>query len=180
MPKIKDRKRGREIGKRGGGERCLYEWYPCEVCGVCRWVIILKGGLKNTWCKRCSDKAKASKLHGSGLLSPGWRGGIIYRYGYKYIWVPEDDFFYPMAGTKHHVAEHRLVMAKHLKRCLHSWENVHHKNGVRDDNQIENLELSSRGSHALNHNKGYKDGFRKGYLDGKKQALKETTQNKHA
>lgn len=68
--------------------------------------------------------------------------------GYVLIWVAPDDPMRVMGQSRRgRVFEHRLVMARHIGRPLLPTETVHHRNGVRDDNRLENLELR-QGKHG--------------------------------
>jgi hypothetical protein len=67
--------------------------------------------------------------------------GLVQR-GYVIVPVPLEERWLTDGVTP--VAEHRLVMARSLGRPLRSDESVHHRNGQRGDNRLENLELWSR------------------------------------
>jgi uncharacterized protein (DUF1330 family) len=84
-----------------------------------------------------------------GIHSLRWKGGYVSD-GYRRIYVPS----HPAANKRGYVKEHRWLMEQHLGRYLTKDEHVHHINGDRTDNRIENLQLISSSKHTSFHNKG--------------------------
>jgi hypothetical protein len=91
-------------------------------------------------CLHCGKRFFRYKTQ-RGEKHPNWQGGKYVHKGYTLVYLPSDHPFLSMAGRNNYVREHRLVMAEHLGRPLSRAEGVHHKNGRKDDNRIENLEL---------------------------------------
>lgn len=78
----------------------------------------------------------------SGERHGNWVGGITERAdGYLLERVAHDEPFAVMRTGSGYVLQHRLVMARSLGRPLASNETVHHINGNRKDNRIENLQM---------------------------------------
>ena len=146
MPKIGEIRAGREIGYTS---RSRFIWQACELCSKERWVRCSKGEPRSLRCKSCTARESLKKIDSRGANNFNWKGGRqATGNGYVSLIVYPDDFFYPMANKYGRVLEHRLVMAKHLNRCLLPWEVVHHRNILKHDNRIENLErLGGPGKH---------------------------------
>ena len=77
-----------------------------------------------------------------------YKGGVIRHKGYVYVL----NKTHPNRDRDGYVLEHRLIMENHIGRFLSTAEIVHHKNGVRNDNRISNLELlQSQSEHMKQH-----------------------------
>ena len=90
--------------------------------------------------RMCSRSCRLKNLHRtrrmpaleSGEKARAWKGGRYHsQQGYVKVYT----------GPNQYGLEHRIVMEQILGRPLAEREQVHHKNGVRDDNRPENLEL---------------------------------------
>jgi hypothetical protein len=87
--------------------------------------------------------------HARGAANGRWAGGKMRTSGgYVAVKVPDGHHLRQAHGYAY---EHRLVAEEMLGRRLGADEVVHHKNGRRDDNRPENLEITTRKSHARDH-----------------------------
>ena len=84
-----------------------------------------------------------------GKDNPAWKGGVYYsKSGYVFV----HSLGHPYRDKDNKVLRCRLLMEKHLGRYLNPKEIVHHKNGVKSDDRLENLKLfDSRNEHSRYH-----------------------------
>lgn len=170
--RIGDIKKGYEIGKTAIYDNFI--WHECPFCGATRWVTYTKGKPVSNRCNKCAMKEVNDQKRYKNSIN--WKDNRHQtKDGYILLRLKDDNPYYKMAQTRdNYVMEHRLVMAKHIGRCLTKKENVHHKNGIKNDNRIENLELTgSISEHIKAHSKGYQDGYTKGLIDGQNKQIQE-------
>lgn len=108
----------------------------CLVCG--KTFYATPAAIRSGGGKYCSVPCKNIGITGREF-KPGGR------------YVNQQGYVLVKTGVGKYELEHRLVMSEHLGRTLLSAEHVHHKNGVKNDNRLENLELLTSSEHALLH-----------------------------
>ena len=126
------------VNNRKNEEYCSL--FECPVCGED--VIKPTGeGNRLTACSQsCAETMKEKKAYKPFIVING----------YKYIYKPN----HPNAiNGGIYVAEHRLVLEDKIGRFLTNDEVAHHKNGDKQDNRPENLELMTFSKHSSHHAK---------------------------
>lgn len=86
--------------------------------------------------------------HAVGPRHGSWKGGrVMLPTGYIGVKVAPNHRFHGMASSSGYIPEHRLKVAEFLGRPLTPQETVHHKDGDRENNSLDNLQLR-QGKHG--------------------------------
>lgn len=139
-------------GTRVNGTTKSALWKVICKCGVIR---VLDGrSLRNGSSKSCGclRNQLTKKIRNLPCKEEhyNWKGGrSISKRGYISISVGLIRDLYPNAKWREGIKpkcmfEHQAVMSHHLNRSLYVGESVHHINGLKTDNRLENLELKTR------------------------------------
>lgn len=97
--------------------------------------------------KKTDELLYSNRSARRGEKSPTWQGGKTH----------STKGYVVLSNNGNVIFEHRAVMETHLGRKLTDDEVVHHINGDKTDNRLENLQLMTRGEHSTMHNKRRKN-----------------------
>lgn len=93
----------------------------------------------STHCRKCSNQLENN---------PNWKGGTVkHSAGY----AQEKYSKHPNSNSRGYILQHRLVMSEYLGRSLTADELVHHIDGDKLNNNIGNLQLTTRQEHRYEH-----------------------------
>ncbi len=127
------------------------------ICAVCGSEFPTKKShlsRRKTCSKSCLAKLKSSQMSGKGNHQHGRTGaerGAAFKGGRR---ISSWGYVLIAVGRNKYEFEHRLLMEAHIGRKLNHDEHVHHINGNKQDNRLENLEILTKPEHVRLHNKG--------------------------
>ena len=116
---------------------CYKEWYRKKnkkACPICGNEFIAKRASQKVCSTECGRKYKSKNTEHKAYMENGYI--VEYQNGYN---------------KKGNVKQHRRIMEEHLGRKLKPYEVVHHINGIKTDNRIENLQLMTASEHSSLH-----------------------------
>jgi len=124
---------------RRGIPRRTYRELEHRICPMCGSAFqAVKSRKQMTCSKKCAGAARWKNRPRRDPSPVNGHARNRTNTGYILVWAPGHPYRHRRVGR---VLEHRLVMEQHLGRYLEPHETVHHINGIRDDNRLENLEL---------------------------------------
>jgi hypothetical protein len=101
-----------------------------------------------------------------GPLCKNWKGGRLNKNGYISIRYPS----HPQADAGGYIFEHIIVYEQYYRLCILPWIIIHHMNGSKQDNRVENLLPMTNSQHHIHHVKNRrrdsKGRFRNVYSSG--------------
>lgn len=138
MPRVGERKRGKEISNKIIEGSRWYIWAECIKCRKGRWIQE-----RYNRAKRFTGLCHSCRSHLLGKAN--WKGGIKRSHGYILIQVPD----HPRASRQGYVREHILIWERANGNSLPEGWVIHHYNGIKHDNRPSNLLAMPNKKHEL-------------------------------